>query len=96
MKATVQRVNLSAPYCEATTSNDLIFSFIPESDNPPRVGDVLKIDLMILEKSQKVMNLTQETEYLIRLRAEDIHDLRLPASHGTSRFPAVDRRKGNA
>jgi len=92
MRAVVQKVNLGLPYCDAKTDNDILVVFRPPIDIPPRIGDVLDVDLLTLDTEQKINNETKGTSHRIIIRSTDIHDLRIPASHGTSRFPSVERR----
>jgi len=92
MRAIVQKVNLSLPYCDAKTANDILLGFKPPLDAPPRVGDILDVDLLTLDQEQTITNVSQDQEYRIAIKSIDLHDLRLTASHGASRFPSVERR----
>ena len=96
MQATVQKVNLSLPYCDAKTPNDILIVFKPPFDAIPHVGDILDVDLMTLDQEQTITNLNQDQKYRITIKSNDLHDLRLPASHGSSRFPSVERRLDGA
>ena len=92
MRAVVQKLNLSLPYCDAKTENEILVVFRPPTDIPPQLGDVLDIDLQILDSEQTIRNVTQDTSHRIIIHSNDIHDLRLPGGHGTSRFPSLQRR----
>jgi len=91
MHATVQKVNLSLPYCEAKTANDILVVFTPPLDWPPQLGDTLDIDLLSHDCEQAIQNLSQGNQFVATIKSNNIHDLRLPASHGTSRTPKADR-----
>lgn len=94
MQATVKKLNLSLPYCDAETSNEILVVFKPPTNGNLALGDVLDIDLTILDEEQEIKNLTKDKEFTILVKRNDIHDLRLPPSHGTSRLPSLERRAG--
>jgi hypothetical protein len=96
MEATVQTINLRLPYCDAKTANDLLVVFRPPTTDPPRLGDVLELDLLHLDAEQEIRNVSQGTSYRMTIKSNDVHDLRLSGGHGTSRFPSADRRRGAA
>lgn len=90
MRATIQKLNMNLAYCEAKTSSDILFVFRP----PPsglHVGDVIEFDPEVLEVPQTAMNTNTGAAFTLELRERDIHDLRLPAAHGSSRFPSPGR-----
>jgi hypothetical protein len=90
MRATIRRLDTKLPYCDAQTGNDIVFVFRP----PPsglRVGDVIEFDHHVLEVPRVAQNVTLGTTFTVQLREQDIHDLRLPAVHGSSRFPTPQR-----
>lgn len=90
MRATVQKLNPALPCCEARTDNDILFVFRPP-ESGLHVGDVIEFDHTIIEADQSARNLNTGTRFTIHLRERDIHDLRLPAAHGSSRFPSPER-----
>lgn len=92
MQAVVQKVNLKLPYCDAKTSNDILVVFRPSMTNPPHLGDILDFDLLKLDCEQTVSNLTLSTSFPVTIQSNDVHDLRLPSGHGTSRLPSIERR----
>ena len=90
MRATIRKLNLHLPYGEAQSGNDILFVFRP----PPsglHLGDIIEFDRQILEMPQVARNTTTGATFTIELRERDIHDLRLPAAHGSSRFPSAER-----
>ena len=92
MKATVIKLNTSLPTCSARTKNDLLVVFRPPANALIDLDDVLDFDLQTLDQVQSVENLTKRQRIDLEVRSNDLHDLRLPSSHGTSRFPSDERR----
>jgi len=93
MRAIIQKLNMRDPSCGAASENDILFVFIP----PPsglHLGDVVEFDHKILDLNQTAQNISTGATFIIRLRAMDIHDLRLPAAHGSLRFPLPERFSG--
>jgi hypothetical protein len=90
MRATIQKLNLALSYCDARSDNDILFAF-----RPPTTGlqlrDVIEFDHAIIEASQTARNITTGERFEIHPRERDIHYLRLPAAHGSSRFPSPER-----
>ena len=90
MRATIQKLNTTLPLCDARTDNDILFVFRP----PPsglHIGDVIEFDHTLHDRAQTARNITSGQDFTIHLRKENIHDLRLPAAHGSSRFPSPQR-----
>ena len=94
MKASVVKLNLYLPTCEARTRNDIIISFCPPVDGSIKLSDELELDLERLDIEQNVLNLRTGQTIRLKVEKQNVHDLRLPGGHGTSRFPALDRRRG--
>jgi hypothetical protein len=78
-------------YCDGASENEILFVFSPPSLEAVHVGDVVELEPSILEEPQTVLNVTKGTQFTTELRKRNIHDLRLPASHGSSRFPSPER-----
>lgn len=90
MRATIQKLNLNLPYADAKSSSDILFVFRPPASGL-HVGDVIEFDPEIREVPQAARNITTAAALTLELRERDIHDLRLPAAHGSSRFPSPER-----
>jgi len=90
MRATIQTLNMTLPYCDARSDNDILFVFRPPATGL-HPGDVVEFDHTITEAFQTARNITTGEAFQILLRARDIHDLRLPVAHGSSRFPSSER-----
>jgi len=93
MKATVIALNAALPTCSARTKSDILIVFRPPSGAQVDIDDILEFDLLALDQVQCVQNLTKRLDIAVEVRSHDIHDLRLPSGHGTSRFPSNERRK---
>lgn len=90
MRATIQKLNMTEPYCDAQNASDILFVFRPPATGL-HVGDVIEFDHTVIESPQTARNISTGQEFPIHLRERDIHDLRLPAGHGSSRFPSPER-----
>ncbi len=94
MRATIQKLNMDLPYADAKSSSDILFVFRP----PPsglHVEDVIEFDPRILEAPQVARNISTGAAFTLEIRERDIHDLRVPAAHGSSRFPSAERFNEN-
>ena len=90
MRATIQKLNMALPYCDARSDNEILFVFRPPVTGL-HPGDVIEFDHHILEAPQMAQNISTGDTFTIHLREQDVHDLRLPAAHGSSRFPSPER-----
>ncbi len=90
MRATIQKLNMALPYCDARSDTDILFVFRPPATGL-HLGDVIEFDDGILEAEQIAQNISTGERFTIHLRERDIHDLRLPAAHGSCRFPSPER-----
>ena len=90
MRATIQKLNMALPYCDARSESDILFVF-----RPPRtglhLGDIIEFDHTVIEADQTARNISTGEMFTIHLRERDIHDLQSPAVHGSSRFPSPER-----
>jgi hypothetical protein len=92
VKATVTVQRADGAYTAQTENNTLIvFSLDP--DKTLLLGDELEVDLPTLLQSQRVIRVKDQRILNVKLRPDDIHDLDLPANHGSSRTPSVERVK---
>jgi hypothetical protein len=90
MRATIQKLDMTLPYCDARSDGDILFVFCPPATGL-HLGDVVEFDHTIIEASQTARNITTGETFQIHLREQDVYDLRLPAAHGSSRFPSPER-----
>jgi hypothetical protein len=93
MKAEVLRVSAKGS-CEARTENALLIVFSAPAEGELRPGDALEFSQLVLDGEVIVANLSHNYTFAARLVSNNIHDLRLPAGHGTSRTPSEARLRG--
>jgi hypothetical protein len=91
MRATIQKLNMSLPYCDARTAHDILFIFRPPTTGLLHVGDIIELDPDVLDAPQKALHVATGERFPIEIHKNDVHDLRLPSGHGTSRFPSPER-----
>ena len=77
--------------CEARLPNEILVVFPEPTDRTIHVGDRLRFRDLRLNAQVSVENLTQRFDFVIHLKANDVHDLRLPVRHGGSRTPSHER-----
>ena len=91
MKAVVSAFNRSLNNYQARTENEIAVSFAIEDGSTVKLNEILEFDLLSLVETQTVRRASTGQLIRVRLRDIDIHDLRLPLGHGTSRFPSRER-----
>ena len=79
---------------QAVATNGVAIAFAEPEGAALRLSDVLAVDLEIIGVEQLVANLTTGRPFKLALPERDVHDMRLPSGHGTSRFPSLARRRG--
>jgi hypothetical protein len=93
MKATVQARSAEGSYF-ARTENDILLVFSLPGSETLTLGDVVEVDLPNLLASQQVVRIEDGRPLRIRLKDNDIHDLKLPVKHGVPRTPSLSRMRG--
>ena len=94
MKASVVKLNLYLPICQARTPNDIVIAFRPPTDGSIKIFDELEFDLEHLDIEQDVLNLRTGQTIRLSIEKQNVYDIKLPGGHGSSRFPSLDRRRG--
>jgi hypothetical protein len=94
MLATVQALRVGGQSCEARSGNDILFVFAVPPDTDLRLSHVLELDPSALNQPQLVRNVTTGQSFKVVLKDNDVHDLRVPSSHGTNRTPSPERLGG--
>lgn len=90
MRATV--ISLShLRTCSARTDNQILFVFELPTDVIVLLSDELSIANPSLSGVLRIMNVTRGTLFDANIKPNDVHDLRLPSGHGTSRTPSMTR-----
>ena len=93
MKAIVQARNAHGMY-SARTENEILVVFSVVGPDSLKLNDEIELDLVDLLSTQKVVRVGDQQSIAISVKANDIHDLRLPVKHGGSRFPSPERMRG--
>ena len=94
MLATVQALRASGQSCEARSANAILFVFpIPPSADL-RIGHTIELDPELLNQRQVAFNVSTQMAIEILLSDNNVHDLRLPFSHGISGLPSAERLRG--
>lgn len=93
MKATVQAHNAAGSY-SVRTENDILLVFTVKGPEFLAVGEAIELDLPRVLASQQIVRVKDNRTIDIHLNPTDIHDLQIPARHGTSRTPSSERMRG--
>ena len=96
MKATIVCFNHSINHYEATTDNDIAFSFSVLDGEHLKLNESLEVDLTRIVAAQQLTRISDGKIIKIKIGEHDLHDLRLPMAHGTSRRPSKERLEGKA
>jgi hypothetical protein len=91
MRATIQKLNLNLPYCDAKTAHDILFVFQPPATGLLHIGDAIELNPHILDAPQTALHVSTGEKFTIEIRKNNVHDLKLPSGHGSSRFPSPER-----
>ena len=94
MRAVVSSFNLSLNNWQARTDNDIALSFSILDGTQLKLNEELEVDLPTLLTTQALVRTSTGQPVAVRLRENDLHDLRPPSSHGTSRTPNLARLNG--
>jgi hypothetical protein len=89
MKAIITRTSSQHESVEARTGNDILVVFSC-SDKFKLNDEVEFIDFQMNGKVE-LINHSRDTSSVIVIKPNNVHDLLLPMSHGTSRTPIVER-----
>jgi hypothetical protein len=81
--------------CQATLCNDILVVFQVPVGLALAVGDRLHFISLTLDSRVGVQNLSNGTEFEVYIASNDVHDLRLDVSHGSSRTPTMERLRAN-
>lgn len=73
MRATIQKLNMALPYCDARSESDILFVFRPPATGL-HLGDIIEFDHAVIEADQTARNISTGERFTIHLRERDIHD----------------------
>ena len=91
MKAVVTSFNRAQNYWQVRTTNDIAIAFSIEDSSILKLNEEVEVDLPNVVSKQELQRMTDGKIVRIRLHDYDLHDLRLPSGHGTSRKPSTER-----
>lgn len=77
--------------CQVRLGNDILVVIAELATHPLKLGDRLRFVDLRLDAVVRIVNLANAKEFAVRVAAQDVHDLRLPAKHGESRTPTEER-----
>ena len=80
--------------CRVQLGNDILVVFQEPAAVPLALGDSLWFHDLKLDATVLVQNLSQRVEFEAYVASNNVHDLRLPSGHGTSRTPSIERLFG--
>ena len=69
----------------ARLADDRLVVFAEPDGTTLRVGDLLRFPELAFDVPLRVLHGRQGSVFSVRLAAHDVHDLRKPGAHGTSR-----------
>ena len=94
MRVTVQALRANGTSCEAISENNILFVFPISQGSHLHLGNIIELNPLVLNQAQLAHNVSTNQQLNIVLKENDIHDLRQPSGHGTSRTPTKERLLG--
>ena len=91
VRAVITSFNLALGNYQARTDNEIAIAFSITDGTRFKLNDELEVNLQSLVRSQEVVCRNTGQVVRVKLRDIDLHDLRLPSGHGTSRVPSESR-----
>ena len=91
MRAVITSFNLALGSYQARTDNEIAIAFSIADGTRLKLNDELDVNLSSLVRSQVLVCKRTGQVVAVKLRDIDLHDLRLPSGHGTTRIPSESR-----
>ena len=91
MRAIVVKTNDGLGNVEARTDSDLLIVFRCPTGAVLLTDDELEFPSLRLDATVRAVNRTRGQAFEVFLAESDVHDLRLPSAHGSSRTPSPAR-----
>jgi hypothetical protein len=91
MRATVVKITALNVCSAVAEGGGLLITFAHPGDDGAQLGDTLSFQQPAPSESVEVVNVTRGVTFNVTLKPESLHDLRRPASHGSSRPAGVDQ-----
>jgi hypothetical protein len=76
------------------STNDILIVISSPQARSFSLEDRFEIEIDLKTLLARITSLKDSNRFEILVKANDIHDLRLPATHGTSRTPSESRLNG--
>ena len=89
MKAIITRTSSQHDSVEARTGNDILIVF--SCPDEFKLNDEVEFINFAMDGEVELKNHTRGTSNLVVIKTNNVHDLRLPMSHGRSRIPSLER-----
>ncbi len=89
MKAKITRTSSQHDSVEAKTENDILVVF--SCSDKFRLNDEVEFINFVMDGEVELKNKTRSTSNIVVVKPNNVHDLRLQISHGTSRTPSLER-----
>ena len=89
MKAIITRTSSQQDTVEARTENDILVVFSCSDKFKP--NDEVEFIHFVMDGKVEIKNHTRGSSNLVEIKPSNVHDLRLPISHGSSRTPGLER-----
>jgi hypothetical protein len=91
VRAVITSFNLALGSYQARTDNEIAIAFSIADGSRLKLNDELDVNLSSLVRSQELFCKRTGQVVAVKLRDIDLHDLRLPSGHGTTRIPSESR-----
>jgi len=89
MKAKITRTSSQHNSVEAKTENDILIVFT--CPDKFKLNDEVEFIDFVMYGEIELKNHSRGTSNKVVIKPNNVHDLRLPMSHGTSRTPSLER-----
>jgi len=90
MRGIVTQINAHRS-CSVKLRNDILVVFAEPKGSSLQIGDELELQGNILGGACSIKNVSQANTFSVQIERRNLHDLRLPMDHGSSRTPSEER-----
>ncbi len=91
VRAVITSFNLALGNYQARTDNEIAIAFFIADGTRLKLNDELEVNLSNLVRCQELVCRRTGPVVAVKLRDIDLHDLRLPSGHRTTRVPSESR-----
>ena len=89
MKAIITRTNGQRDSVEAITNNDILI--VVSCSKIFSLNDEVEFIDFLMDGEVELINRTNGLREIVTIKPDNVHDLRLPNTHGASRIPSPER-----